>query len=203
MWSFAPTVGEIDATYALRNGGVELAARVTISGHPGSGTSTLVDGVCRSLNWQKLNGGQVFRDMADERGLSLEEFAQQCEEDDAIDQELDALLSKTMQSEDSPEIVESRLAGWWAHKNGLQCARVWVEVSEHVRAARVVNREGGAIEDQLNLIQERMESDGERYNRFYGIDIESREPYTCIIQSDERGTEEVLALVLQHLEEYL
>ena len=48
-----------------------------------------------------------------------------------------------------------------------------------------------------------MESDGERYNRFYGIDIESREPYTCIIQSDERGTEEVLALVLQHLEEYL
>ena len=72
-----------------------------------------------------------------------------------------------------------------------------------MRAARVVNREGGAIEDQLNLIQERMESDGERYDRFYGIDIESREPYTCIIQSDEMGAAEVLALVIQHLEEYL
>jgi cytidylate kinase len=108
-----------------------------------------------------------------------------------------------MQSDDSPEIVESRLAGWWAYKNGLGCARVWIDVTERVRAARVVNREGGSIDDQLNLINERMELDGERYERFYGIDIDSREPYTCIIQSDNLGIEEVQSLVLQHLEDYL
>ena len=185
------------------NGGVELGAKLTISGHPGSGTSTLVDGLCRSLNWQRLNGGQVFRDMANERGVSLEEFANLCMEDESIDQELDALLSETMQSDGSPEIVESRLAGWWAHKNGLQCARVWIEVSERVRATRVVNREGGSIDEQLNLIKERMKSDGERYERFYGIDIESREPYTCIIESDDLGIEEVVSRVLEHLGDYL
>jgi len=179
-----------------------LGAKLTISGHPGSGTSTLVDGLCRSLNWQKLNGGQVFRDMANERGVSLEEFANLCIEDESIDKELDALLSETMQSEDSPEIVESRLAGWWAHKNGLQCPRIWIDVSEHVRAARVVNREGGSIDEQLNLIKARMESDGERYERFYGIDIDSREPYTCVIDSDDLGIEEVVSLVLEHLEGY-
>ncbi|MEC8926997.1 MAG: cytidylate kinase family protein [Candidatus Thermoplasmatota archaeon] len=180
-----------------------MGAKLTISGHPGSGTSTLVDGLCRSLNWQRLNGGQVFRDMANERGVSLEEFANLCMEDEAIDQELDALLSETMQSDDSPEIVESRLAGWWAHKNGLQCARVWIEVSESVRATRVVNREGGSIDEQLNLIKERMKSDGERYERFYGIDIDSREPYTCIIESDDLGIEEVVSHVLEHLGDYL
>ena len=141
--------------------------------------------------------------MANERGISLEEFANLCIEDESIDQELDALLSETMQSDVSPEIVESRLAGWWAHKNGLQCARVWIEVSERVRAARVVNREGGSIDEQLKQIRERMESDGERYERFYGIDIDSRQPYTCIIESDDLGIEEVVALVLEHLEEYL
>ncbi|MEC8927542.1 MAG: cytidylate kinase family protein [Candidatus Thermoplasmatota archaeon] len=177
-------------------------ARLTISGHPGSGTSTLVDALCSSLNWQKINGGQVFRNMANERGLSLEEFAQQCIDDESIDQELDALLTETMQSEDSPEIVESRLAGWWAYKNGLQCARVWIDVSERVRASRVVNREGGNIDDQLNMISERMKLDGVRYERFYGIDIDSREPYTCIIQSDNIGVEEVRSLVLEHLEDY-
>lgn len=177
-------------------------ARLTISGHPGSGTSTLVDALCSSLNWQKINGGQVFRNMANERGLSLEEFGQQCIDDESIDQELDALLTETMQSEDSPEIVESRLAGWWAYKNGLQCARVWIDVSERVRASRVVNREGGNIDDQLNMISERMKLDGVRYERFYGIDIDSREPYTCIIQSDNIGVEEVQSLVLEHLEDY-
>ena len=185
------------------NGGVELVARLTISGHPGSGTSTLVDGLCRSLNWKKLNGGQLFRDMAAERGVSLEEFAQHCIGDETIDQELDTLLCETMLSDDSPEIVESRLAGWWAHLNEVQCARVWIEVSEHVRAARVVNREGGTIDDQLNLIKERMELDEERYERLYGIDIESREPYTCVIQSDNLGAEDVLSSVLEHMEEYL
>ena len=101
-----------------------MVASVTISGHPGSGTSTLVQGLCNSLNWTKINGGQIFRDLAKEQGMSLEEFGQQCMDDDSIDQSLDKLLVDTMLSEDSPEIVESRLAGWWAFKNNLQCPRI-------------------------------------------------------------------------------
>ncbi|MDE0708206.1 MAG: cytidylate kinase family protein [Candidatus Poseidoniales archaeon] len=179
-----------------------MSAKVTISGHPGSGTSTLVNGICKTLNWQKLNGGQVFRNMAEERGLSLEEFSLCCMDDDSVDQSLDRLLVETMVSDDSPEIVESRLAGWWAYKNKLHCPRVWIDVSERVRAGRVVNREGGSIDEQLNLIRERMEYDGGRYTQFYDIDINSHEPYTCVIDSDAMAVEDVLIRVLQHLEEF-
>ncbi len=177
-----------------------MVASVTISGHPGSGTSTLVQGLCNSLNWTKINGGQIFRDLAKEQGMSLEEFGQQCMDDDSIDQSLDKLLVDTMLSEDSPEIVESRLAGWWAFKNNLQCPRIWIDVSERVRAERVVNREGGSLEDQVDLIRERMDYDGSRYMRFYGIDINSHQPYTCVIVSDQLDAEEVLKQVLEHLE---
>ncbi len=178
-----------------------MVAKVTISGHPGSGTSTLVAGLCNSLGWRKLNGGQVFRDLAKERGFTLEEFGQMCLDDDSIDQELDALLTKTMLAESSPEIVESRLAGWWAYKNDLSCARVWIEVSEDVRASRVVDREGGNVEEKLELMRSRMEFDGTRYDRFYGIDINSLEPYSCVIESVNLGKDEVLEKVLMHLEE--
>ena len=184
------------------NGGVEVAARVTISGHPGSGTSTLVSGLCQTLNWNKLNGGQVFRDMAEEQGLSLEEFGEKCKEDDSVDQALDKLLVETMLSPDSPEIVESRLSGWWAYKNNLQCPRIWIDVSERVRAERVVEREGGSIDEQLNLIRGRMNSDASRYMQFYGLDINSHIPYTHIIDSDVKNAEEILRDVLKHLEEY-
>ena len=179
-----------------------MVARVTISGHPGSGTSTLVSGLSQSLNWKKLNGGQVFRDMAEEQGLTLEEFSQKCKEDDSVDQALDKLLVDTMISQNSPEIVESRLSGWWAYKNNLQCPRIWVEVSEQVRAERVLNREGGSMDEQLNLIRERMDSDASRYMQFYGLDINSQVPYTYVINSDEKNAEEVLRDVLKHLEEY-
>ena len=33
--------------------------RVTISGLPGSGTSTLVGGICESLNWTASNRGDL------------------------------------------------------------------------------------------------------------------------------------------------
>ena len=184
------------------SGGDDVVARVTISGHPGSGTSTLVSGLSQSLNWKKLNGGQVFRDMAEEQGLTLEEFSQKCKEDDSVDQALDKLLVDTMISQNSPEIVESRLSGWWAYKNNLQCPRIWVEVSEQVRAERVLNREGGSMDEKLNLIRERMDSDASRYMQFYGLDINSHVPYTYVIDSDEKDAEEVLRDVLKHLEEY-
>ena len=179
-----------------------LVASVTISGHPGSGTSTLVEGLCSRLNWTKIYGGQIFRDMAKERGVTLEEFGQQCMDDDSVDQALDKLLAETMLSAESPDIVESRLAGWWAFKNDMPCPRIWIEVSERVRAERVVNREGGSIELQVNLIRERMDYDGARYMRFYGIDINSQEPYTCVIESDQMDAGQVLQRVLTHLEEF-
>tara|TARA_B100001996_G_C18108166_1_gene380204 strand:- start:53 stop:478 length:426 start_codon:yes stop_codon:yes gene_type:complete len=140
--------------------------------------------------------------MAEELGFSLEEFGEKCKEDDSVDQALDKLLVETMLSPDSPEIVESRLSGWWAYKNNLQCPRIWIDVSEQVRAERVVDREGGTIDEQLKLIRERMNSDASRYMQFYGLDINSHIPYTHVIDSDVKNADEILRDVLKHLEEY-
>lgn len=150
-----------------------------------------------------MNGGQIFRDTAASKGMSLETFGQYCIEDESVDKELDQMLTNVMLSNESPEIIESRLAGWWASKHDLLCPRIWVEVSEEVRAIRVVNREGGAQSTQLALIRERMQYDAARYKQLYNIDIDSKEPYTCIIEADSLNAEEVLSVALEHLEEYL
>ena len=192
--------GEIAVRFVWMSGGDKLPALVTISGHPGSGTSTLVQGLCKQMNWRMLNGGQIFRDAAHSKGMTLEAFGQYCLEDESVDKDLDQMLTDVMLSEDSPEVVESRLAGWWAFKHQLNCQRIWIEVSEEVRANRVVEREGGIHHEQLQLIRERMHFDGSRYNQLYDIDIESKEPYTCIIESDLLNAEEVLRVALEHLE---
>ena len=150
-----------------------------------------------------MNGGQIFRDTAASKGMSLEAFGQYCIEDESVDKELDQMLTNVMLSDESPEIIESRLAGWWAFKHDLLCPRIWVEVSEEIRAIRVVNREGGAQSTQLALIRERMQYDAARYKQLYNIDIDSKEPYTCIIEADSLNAEEVLTVALEHLEEYL
>lgn len=174
--------------------------RITVSGHPGSGTSTLVSKLCAALNWSNINGGDIFREEAVMRGIPLEEFSQLCLSDQHIDRELDAELKRRMLLDAGPEVVESRLAGWWAYQLELGCARVWINVSEDERAKRVVNREGGTTGEQRAKIVQRMEADSARYSNLYGIDIDSFEPYDCVINGDSMTPDNVLTTVLTHLE---
>ena len=63
--------------------------KITISGHPGSGTSSLVEKLMEHYNWGSVNGGQIFRDEAKARNLSLAEFGKLCNDDESTDRELD------------------------------------------------------------------------------------------------------------------
>ena len=128
--------------------------RITVSGHPGSGTSTLVKGLMAHYGWTSLNGGDVFRQEAARRGMTLSAFGELCKSDLNVDRDLDQLLQRQMQEETS-DIVESRLAGWWAYRLEIQCVRLWLEVDAEERANRVVGREGGSLEEALQANEQR------------------------------------------------
>ena len=111
--------------------------RITISGAPGSGTSTLVRKIHLATGWSALNGGEVFRTEAKRRNLTVGEFSELCKQDLDVDRSLDRLLKDAMNKTDGPEIIESRLAGWWANELAIDCLRVWVNTSDEERARRV------------------------------------------------------------------
>ena len=48
------------------NGG-DILVKITVSGPPGSGTSTLVEKLANEYSWQSLNGGDIFRKEAKDR----------------------------------------------------------------------------------------------------------------------------------------
>ena len=175
-------------------GGDELVL-LTVSGHPGSGTTTLVEKICQKKNWKSLNGGQVFRASANERGVSLEEFSILCDNEPDVDKSLDNALISSMLEDDGPEIVESRLSGWWAYQHEISCIRLWLSVTIEERANRVVMREGGTHEDAISRIRERMDSDQKRYNNLYGISLEDMTPYNMIIETDTLNANEVADIV--------
>ena len=174
--------------------------RITVSGHPGSGTSTLVKALMAHYSWTSLNGGDVFRQEAARRGMSLGDFGELCKSDLNVDRELDQLLQQQMQ-DGSSQIVESRLAGWWAYRLEMPCVRLWLDVDETERANRVVGREGGSIEGALEANKKRSSVDAERFMELYQILPEQREPYTTVLDATNLGSEEVLAAVISILEE--
>jgi cytidylate kinase len=177
-----------------------VMVRITVSGHPGSGTSTLVGGLMEHFNWTSLNGGDVFRTEAKRQGLSLAEFGQLCTEDLEVDRKLDALLQEQMSDEGSKEIVESRLAGWWAYKLDLDCVRLWLEVDSKERARRVVAREQCTLEEALEANEKRTAVDATRFMELYGLLPEQREPYTIVLDGTNLSREQILAAVIEILE---
>lgn len=187
------------ARYVVTNGGESLV-RITISGHPGSGTSTLVSGICQAKGWSSLNGGEIFRQEAKNRNLTLSEFGKLCAEDFSVDRSLDEVLKSNMTDDNGPEVMESRLSGWWAHLLELDCIRLWLDVSEQVRAGRVVDRESISIEQALANNRKRSKVDLERYQEMYGLNPEDSTPYTHVIDASGLNKEEVLSSALEILE---
>ena len=185
--------------FAVMNGGENLV-KITISGHPGSGTSTLVNGICDHFNWSSLNGGQIFRDEAKRRGLSLSEFGDLCASDFSVDKSLDDILQEKIRDPNGPDVMESRLSGWWAYKLEIDCVRLWVDVNDEVRAQRVVEREGITLEKAIFENKKRSQKDRSRYIELYGLIPEDKEPYTHIIDASQKNISEVLQETIKILE---
>jgi len=126
-----------------------------------------------------------------------------CKEDLEVDRQLDALLKEQMMRTDaeSPSIVESRLSGWWAYKLGLSAPRIWLEVDDVERAKRVQAREGGELNSIIEANEQRSKIDEQRFDELYGLLPQQKEPYTHIINASDLNPQEVLASVLDILEE--
>lgn len=181
--------------------GVVSMVNVTVSGHPGSGTSTLVRGLMDRFGWTSLNGGDVFREEAKRRGMSLGDFGELCKNELDVDRSLDELLRQRMQGADAANIVESRLAGWWAYRLELPCLRIWLDVSDEERARRVSEREGLAFEDALEANRARAAVDGERFMLLYDLVPEDPEPYTHVLDATTLNATQILDHVVALLEE--
>ena len=96
------------------NGG-EILVKITVSGPPGSGTSTLVERLADEYAWSSLNGGDIFRNEAENRGLTVGQFSVLCKNDLEVDKSLDNMLKNEIDNLHGAEIIESRLSGWWAY----------------------------------------------------------------------------------------
>jgi CMP/dCMP kinase len=170
---------------------------VTISGLPGSGTSTVAARVAAELGIERLDGGAVFRGLAAERGLSLADFGRTAQEEPGVDVELDARLAARARAGDL--VLESRLAGWIATNEGLVALRVWLACDPSERARRVAEREGLGIDAARAANHVREASEADRYRTYYGIDLGDLSIYDLILDSTTTSPDELVATILRRL----
>ena len=151
---------------------------LTISGLPGSGTTTVGKLLAEHYSVEMISAGDVFRGLAKERGVTLAEFGRLAESDPSIDVEIDKRQSDIANSSDNL-ILEGRLAGQMAKK----ALKIWIKAPLEVRVKRIVDREGSSFGVRMQETVEREASEALRYKEIHSIDINDLSVYDLVVDS--------------------
>jgi len=167
---------------------------ITVGGFAGSGKSTVSDIVAKKLGWRRVSTGDVFRKLAKEKEMPLEDFNEYAEEHPEIDRELDKKILKM--AENGKTVIDGRLIGLLTKKNGLSCITVWLDAPLDVRAKRIVKRENKEYQTVVKEIQRRETSDWQRFWDLYTIDINDLSGYSLVIDTTYKTPEEIAEIIL-------
>jgi predicted cytidylate kinase len=171
---------------------------ITISGLPGTGKTTVAKLLEKRLGLGYVYSGEIFREMAKKYKMSLEEFGKYCETHQEIDEKLDQYQLDILRK--GNVIVEGRISGWLAYQNHIPAMKVLLSANINVRAGRIVKREQGDVEKRKKEILNREKSEATRYKKYYGIDVRDTSIYDVIVDASEKTPEEIMKIIIEHLE---
>ncbi|MDR3191670.1 MAG: cytidylate kinase family protein [Treponema sp.] len=164
--------------------------RIAISGKSGCGNTTVSRIVADTLGLRFINF--TFRNLAEERGITLGEVLERAARDDSWDREVDS-RQVALAREGGGCVLGSRLAIWMLPEADL---KVYLRARATTRAERVVKREGGRLEDVQAFTAERDRQDHERYLRIYHIDNDDYDFADLIIDTDDRSPDSIARLII-------
>jgi len=163
---------------------------ITISGSPGTGTSTLSRSLSAELELRYVNSGELFRKIASEKNISVRDMNRLAEKGPEIDYLIDD--AQKALAKEGGGIFEGRLSGHLLAAD----LKVALKTDLRKRAERISKREAKLLEDAMSETRQREESEARRYKMYYNIDINDCSAYDLVVDSgrfDEAGT---LAIVM-------
>jgi cytidylate kinase len=145
-----------------------------------------------------VSGGDIFRELAEEKGISLHQHIAEADTSADIDRELDERLQSMAEKwgeSDKPFILESRLAGWLAADHAD--LRLWLDAPDEVRVDRIDSR----VETEAEM-RVREVSEAGRYESYYDIDVGDREFYDLLLNTARWTKDGVFEIVKAAIESY-
>jgi cytidylate kinase len=172
---------------------------IAISGPPGSGKSTLASAIARRLGLRYHSTGAIFRRIASEKGVSVEELDRIAERDPSIDLAIDNRAKE--EAIRGNVVVEGHIATWMVKE--YADLLVYVTAPIETRAKRIAARDGISIEEARRRIEIREESMRRRFKNLYSIDISDLSIHDIIINTERIDVDTMVKIVLTAIEEII
>lgn len=181
---------------------------ITITGNLGSGKSS-IGKVLKEKGYEIVSTGNIFRELAMEKGLSVEEFNKQVNEatrrgDRSVDQMIDDTTARIGRERDNI-MFDSRLACNFVPDS----FKVFVITDIDEASRRVFNDSVRANSESYEsqdackkALVHRQEMESIRFKEIYEIDYYDMSNYNLVIESTNAAPAEIAEEILDNLEAY-
>lgn len=170
---------------------------ITVDGLSGSGKSTGAKAIAKAFKLKYVYVGEIFRKLAKEKRLSLEEFCAIREKE--VDLEADKKTLKLAMK--GNVVLDGRLTGWvagdWAD------LKIYYDTPLEIRAKRVAKRDKKSEEEALKDLRKRDKEDGKKYKKIYGIDPSDKSIYDLIIDNSNFTLEDAKTIPVKLVKKFL
>lgn len=168
--------------------------RIAISGDPGSGKTTFAREVAKQTGYELITTGNIFRKLAQEKGVSITELNKMAETQKEIDYKVDHFL-QGLNVQPGDYVLDSRMA-WHFVKGAF---KIRLTVKPEVAVDRVFSDDAEmrekykSLEEAKNEIRARRDSEIKRYRDLYDVDIGDPENFDLLIDTSEKSLEETMS----------
>ncbi|WNY26416.1 (d)CMP kinase [Methanolapillus ohkumae] len=176
---------------------------ITISGLPGTGTTTVSKILKERSGMDFISSGEIFRGLAEEMKMSLAEFGKFAESDPSVDLKIDRRQQDLSQTRDNL-ILEGRLAGYMSVDvpPGKPVLRICLKAPIETRVRRIMTREGtSSFKFEMDKTMTREASESIRYKNYYKIDLNDMSIYDLVIDTNRLSPEIIADIILTAADE--
>src|SRR5262249_14812481 len=118
-------------------------AIITIGGNIGAGKTTLAGRLSRALEYDELNMGRIFRAMAREKKMSIQDFYAALKTDPTIERNIDEQQAEFMRRNDDL-VMQGRMAWFFAKQATAPTFSIFLKVDPEIGAERTGKRKENA-----------------------------------------------------------
>ena len=181
---------------------------ITLSGFPGSGKSSTADMVAKKLGFKRFSSGDFMRQVAIDRGISLNELSVLAENDSKVDEDIDNAVR--MAGENEKIVIDSRLAFHWIPNSfkvylilPLEIAKERISSNLKTNSFRKESEGEMNVEDIYKKIVSRLDSERKRYKELYNIDHTDKSNFDLVIDTNKNNLEEVVDIIVSEYKKWL
>lgn len=187
---------------------------ITISGMPGSGKSTAAEMLAKRLNAERIYVGGIRRELAREKGMTLQELNEYAITHPETDVDVDkkaAAQARELEKKNKIVIVEGRTQFHFLPEsikifmkvNPEEGAkRIWKDLQNKVTQEKRNEGNIPSFEAMKKRIYEREEEDAARYKKYYKIDHRDESQYDLVIDTTSITPEETVKKIISFISSY-